>query len=143
MAAEREPIGDFLDALGARTPAPASGAAAAVTGALGAALAELAARLARDEVAVEEARSLRARLVALADEDSEAYTAFLRERSEEARQGTIAVPLEIAACGDAVEALARRVALQLSGPVVGDAESAAALGRAAAEVSRRLADING
>src|SRR5690348_8925594 len=124
MAAERDTIGAFLDALGARTPAPASGAAAAVTGALGAALAELAARLAGDEAAVAEALTLRTRLVALADEDSEAYTAFLRERSEEARQRTIAVPREIAACGDAVAALAQRVALELSGPVVGDAESA-------------------
>ena len=55
-------VGEFLAALGERTPAPASGAATALTGALAAALAELAARFAGDEDAVIHARALQAML---------------------------------------------------------------------------------
>jgi formiminotetrahydrofolate cyclodeaminase len=42
-------VGEFLAALGERTPTPASGAATALTGALAAALTELAGRFAADE----------------------------------------------------------------------------------------------
>src|SRR5205823_3448070 len=56
----------FLEAVGARTPAPASGAGAAVTGAIAAALTELVARFGHDEPATAEAESLRARLLRLA-----------------------------------------------------------------------------
>ena len=45
-------VGEFLAALGERTPTPASGAATALTGALAAALTELAARFAGDDEAV-------------------------------------------------------------------------------------------
>jgi formiminotetrahydrofolate cyclodeaminase len=143
MPADTLSVGAFLDALGEKTPAPASGAAAAITGALGAALAELAARLAKDEVAVERARTLRTRLVELADEDGEAYTAFLRERSEARRKRTIDVPHEIAAVASEVAELADGLAAQLTFPMVGDAEASAELARAAAHVSRRLAALNG
>src|SRR5262249_28410779 len=117
-------------------------AAAAVTGALGAALAELASRLAKDDAAVERARALQARLLELADEDGEAYTAFLHERTDETRARTIEVPRAIAAAADEVGELADELAGRLAFPLVGDAESAAALARAAANVSRRLAELN-
>ena len=68
----------YLDALGARTPAPASGSGAAVAGAIGAALAELAARFSDEREAASRLVELRTRLVELADEDAEAYTAFMR-----------------------------------------------------------------
>ena len=42
-------VGDFLAALGERTPTPASGTATALTGALAAALTELAGRFAEDD----------------------------------------------------------------------------------------------
>jgi methenyltetrahydrofolate cyclohydrolase len=142
VPADELSVGGFLDALGARTPAPASGAAAAITGALGAALAELAARLAKDDAAVEEARRLRARLVQLADEDGEAYTAFMHERSEANRARTIEVPREIAAVASEVVELADGLATRLTFPMVGDAEASAELARAAAHVSRRLAALN-
>ena len=51
-------VGEFLAALGERTPTPASGAATALTAALAAALAELAARFAGDEEAVMRAKAL-------------------------------------------------------------------------------------
>ena len=132
----------MLEALGARTPAPASGAATALTGALAAALTELAARFAGDEDAVVRARAASRRLVDLADEDSEAYTAFMVERTDEARARIIAVPEAIAARADEVAELAECVRAQLRSSVAADAEAAVDLARTAARVARRLAELN-
>jgi formiminotetrahydrofolate cyclodeaminase len=135
-------VGEFLAALGERTPTPASGAATALTGALAAGLTELAARFAGDEDAVVRAKAALTRLVELADEDAEAYTAFMAERSETTRARIIEVPEEIAAQADAVAELAERVRVQLRSSVAGDAEAAAELAQAAARVARRLAELN-
>ena len=142
MAVSELRVGAFLEALGARTPAPASGAAAALTGAFAAALVELAARFADDEAAVTRAKALSSRLTQLAEEDSAAYTAFMETRSDEARRLTIEVPNEIAANAGEVEQLARKVRAQLTSSVAGDAEAAEELARAAARVARRLAELN-
>src|ERR1700761_6343516 len=99
-------VGEFLAALGERTPTPASGAAAALTGALAAALVELAARFAGDEETVVRAKAHWSRLAELADEDAEAYTAFMAARTDENRARIVAVPEEIAAAADEVAALA-------------------------------------
>jgi formiminotetrahydrofolate cyclodeaminase len=136
-------LGEFLAAVGERTPAPASGAATAVTAALAAALVELAARFADDGTAVVRSKALWSRLSELADEDSAAYTAFMAERTDTTRAAIVAVPEEIAACADEVAALAEHVGGQLrSSSVAGDAEAAAELARAAARVARRLAEVN-
>ena len=135
-------IGEFLVALGERTPAPASGAAAALTGAFAASLVELAARFAEDEGAVTRAKVLSTRLTQLADEDAAAYAEFMETRSEEARRRTIDVPEEIAANADEVERLAGQVGAQLTSSVAGDAEAAGELARAAARVARGLAELN-
>jgi formiminotetrahydrofolate cyclodeaminase len=135
-------VGEFLAALGERTPAPASGAATALTAALAAALVELAGRFAGDDLAVVRAKALWSRLAELADEDSAAYTAFMAERSADARARIIAVPEEIAALADEIAALAERVRGQLRSSVAGDAEAGAELARAAARVARRLAELN-
>ena len=142
MAVSALQVGEFLAALGERTPAPASGAATAVTGAFAACLVELAARFAEDEAAVSRAKTLSTRLLQLADEDADAYTAFMETGSEEARRRTIEVPLEIAANADEVERLAGRVGTQLTSSVAGDAEAAEEFARAAARVARRLAELN-
>ena len=142
MAVRELRIDAFLEALGARTPAPASGAAAALTGAFAAALVELAARFADDEAAVIRAKALSSRLTQLADEDRAAYAAFMETRSEEARRRTIEVPNEIAANAGEVEQLARKVRAQLTSSVAGDAEAAEELARVAARVARRLAELN-
>jgi methenyltetrahydrofolate cyclohydrolase len=135
-------VSEFLDALGARTPAPASGAAAALTGAFAASLVELAARFAEDDAAVTRARALSRRLTRLADEDAAAYEAFLAAGTEEARRRTINVPVEIAVNADEVEQLAVQVGALLTSSVAGDAEAAQELARAAARVARRLAELN-
>jgi formiminotetrahydrofolate cyclodeaminase len=135
-------VGEFLAALGERTPTPASGAATALTGALAAALVELSARFAGDENAVTHAKALTMRLVQLADEDAEAFTSFMNDRSDETRARIIEVPEEIAARADEVAALAQGVRAQLTSSVAGDAEAAAELAAAAARVARRLAELN-
>ena len=143
MSLSERPVGEFLAALGERTPTPASGAATALTAALAAALVELAGRFAGDEDAVVRAKALWSRLAELADEDAAAYKAFMAERSEATRARIIAVPR-----GD--RGVRRRggasspstSAAQLRSSVVGDAEAAGELARAAARVARRLAELN-
>jgi len=135
-------VGELLAALGERTPTPASGGATALTGALAAALTELAARFAGDDDAVARARALQARLVELADEDAVAYEAFMADRNDETRARIIEVPEEIAAHADEVASLAESVRAQLTSSVAGDAEAAVELARAAARFARRLAELN-
>ena len=135
-------VGEFLAALGERTPTPASGAATALTGALAGALTELAARFAGDDDAVTRAKALTMRLVQLADEDGAAYTAFMADRNDETRARIIEVPEEIAAQADAVAILAAHVRSLLTTSVAGDAEAAVELAKAAARVARRLAQLN-
>jgi formiminotetrahydrofolate cyclodeaminase len=135
-------VAELLAALGERTPAPASGAATALTAAMAAALTELAARFAGDEDAIVQAKAAVARLVELADEDVAAYTAFMAERTDETRARIVAVPLEIAARADEVAGLAEAVLGQLRSSVKGDAEAAVELAGAAARVARRLSELN-
>jgi formiminotetrahydrofolate cyclodeaminase len=142
MSLSERTVGEFLAALGERTPTPASGAATALTAALAAALVELAGRFAGDEASVVRAKTLWSRLAELADEDGAAYEAFMAERTDEHRARIIAVPQEIAAAADEVAELAEHVKEQLKTSVVGDAEAAAELARAAARVARRLAELN-
>jgi formiminotetrahydrofolate cyclodeaminase len=142
MSLSQRTVGELLAALGERTPTPASGAAAALTGALAAALAELAARFANDEESVVLAKAHWSRLAELADEDGAAYAAFMAERSDANRARIVAVPGEIAAVADEVATLADHVKEQRHTAVVGDAEAAAELARAAARVARRLAELN-
>jgi formiminotetrahydrofolate cyclodeaminase len=141
MLNERQ-VGEFLAALGERTPTPASGAATALTGALAAALTELAARFADDEDAVVRAKAAVMRLIELADEDAVAYTAFMADRNDRTRARIIEVPEEIAAQADEVARLAEQVRRRLTSSVAGDAEAAVELARAAARVARRLAELN-
>jgi formiminotetrahydrofolate cyclodeaminase len=139
----REPTVDqLLAAIGAKTPAPASGAATALTAALAAALAELAARYAGDEAAADRAHALAAELVELGDADAAAYTAFMADRNEGTRAEIVRVPDEIARRADQAVEIALGAAERVSSSVAGDARAAAELGRAAARVARGLADLN-
>lgn len=142
MALSEQSVGELLAALGERTPAPASGSATALTGALAAALVELAARFADDGDAVVRAKALGSRLAELADEDAVAYTSFLAERSDEHRAAIVRVPEEIASRADEVAELADAVRSRLRTAVAGDAEAGGELARAAARVARRLAELN-
>ena len=135
-------VAELLAAIGERTPAPASGAATALTAALAAALAELSARYAGNQEDAERAHTLAAELVELGDADAAAYSVFMANRNEETRAEIVRVPEEIARLADEAVALALRAADKLSPSVAGDARAAAELGRAAAEVARGLAELN-
>ena len=135
-------VDELLAAVGERTPAPASGAATALTAALAAALAELSARYAGNEDDAERAHALAAELVRLGDADAAAYSAFMANRSEETRAEIVRVPEEIARLADEAVALALRATDKLSPSVAGDARASAELGRAAAAVARGLAELN-
>jgi formiminotetrahydrofolate cyclodeaminase len=132
----------YLDALGARTPAPASGSGAAVTGAIAAALAELAARFSDEPEAAAQLVDLRGQLLELADEDEEAYTAFMRTRSDADRDRTIDVPLAIAEAAAEVSFLARALAEGGNPRVEGDADAAVELAGAVTRVGALLVEIN-
>jgi formiminotetrahydrofolate cyclodeaminase len=135
-------VGEFLAALGEKTPSPASGAATALTGALAAGLAELAARFVGDDEAVMKAKAAVGRLLELADEDSAAYGAFMADRTDATRARIIAVPEEIAANSEEIAVLAESLRARLSTSVAGDAEASIELAQTAARVARRLADLN-
>jgi formiminotetrahydrofolate cyclodeaminase len=135
-------IDEFAAAVGERTAAPASGSATAVAAALAAALVELTARFSDDEAARDEALRLRRELLALADADADAYAAYMRTRSDEARDRTIDVPLELAEAASAVTALAERLEREGNPRLVGDAAAAAELARAAVTSAARLVELN-
>jgi formiminotetrahydrofolate cyclodeaminase len=135
-------VAELLVAIGERTPAPASGAATALTAALAAALAELSARFAEDDAGIARARELASELVQLGDEDAAAYAAFMADRNDETRAEIVRVPEEIAGRADEVAKLAERAAAKLKSSVAGDARASAELARAAARVARGLADLN-
>jgi formiminotetrahydrofolate cyclodeaminase len=132
----------LLDQVAAATPAPASGTAAALAGALAAALVELAAGVSRDEDVRAQAHALRDELAGLADADAAAYTELMRTRSDEARRQTIEVPERIAAAAAAAAELGARLAETGKASVAGDALAAVELGRGAEAAARRLVAIN-
>jgi formiminotetrahydrofolate cyclodeaminase len=66
----------------------------------------------------------------------------MADRNAATRARIVAVPQEIAACADEVAELAAAMQQRLRGAVVGDAEAAAELARAAARIARRLGDLN-
>jgi glutamate formiminotransferase/glutamate formiminotransferase/formiminotetrahydrofolate cyclodeaminase len=142
MTLSEQRFTDIVAAVGAPTPAPASGSVIALTGALAAALAELAAGIAREEAATVTAHELGLRLAELADQDAAAYTAFLADRSDESRAEIVRVPLAIAACADEVAELSDGIASRLTTAVAADARASAELARTASRVARRLAEVN-
>ena len=135
-------LDELLAAIGERTPAPASGAATALTAALSAALAELSARYAGNEADAERAHALAAELVRLGDEDAAAYAAFMADRNDATRAEIVRVPEEIARLADEAVEIAERATEKLSRAVSGDARASVELARAAAEVARGLAELN-
>jgi formiminotetrahydrofolate cyclodeaminase len=156
-----QPVGDFLDLVAARVPAPGGGGAAAVTGALAAALTAMAARFSSSQLPAaagiaEQADRLRGRAAGLADLDATAYRAVLdayalprdggagdrRQRIREALHGAATVPLEIAEIAARVSGLAAEVAAGGNPNLRGDTVAAAHLAEASARSAAALVDIN-
>lgn len=157
----QERLGDLLDSLAARTPAPGGGAAAGIVLALAAALCAMAARYSSSRLATAEemaitADALRARAIRLAGDDSLAYGAVLAARRlpsgtdpavrEEAiataMAQAVAVPLEISEVSAEVARMATEIASAGNPNLLGDALAAQFLAEAAAAAAKTLVEIN-
>ncbi len=137
----------FLDAVPARTPSPGGGAVAAITAAFAAGLTAMAARFAPDEwvrraEVIGRAEELRARLEPLADEDAEAYGAFMAERNAKTTERIVAIPFELAEIAAELADLAALVAAEGNPNLHGDAAAGADLAAAAASIGARLVAVN-
>jgi formiminotetrahydrofolate cyclodeaminase len=154
-------VGDFCDTVAAETSAPGGGSVAAITGALAASLAAMAARFSKEQWddaagAVAQAEVLKARLLRLAEDDSLAYEHVLlalrmpKEVDEEVRDAAIGdalsraadVPLAIAEASVDVATLACELSQRGNQNLHGDAASAVFLAEAAVRASANLVEIN-
>ena len=158
-------VRELLEAVGAQTPAPGGGSAAALAASMAAGLVQMAARFTRarddyaqvhermDEVA-EEAGTLRARLLELGERELYAYERVLeafaldpgdpdREaRLLEALSDAADSPLEIARSALSVASLGAELAATGNVNLTGDAITGTALAEAACCAAARLAEIN-
>jgi methenyltetrahydrofolate cyclohydrolase len=156
-----QPVGQFLEQVAARTPAPGGGGAAAVTAALAAGLVAMAARFSQAQLAdagqiASRADVLRRRATELVTEDGQAYGRVLDafalprdagtgerdERIRAALQRAAAVPGEMARIAAEVAGMAARLATEGNPNLRGDSVSAAILAEASARSAACLVDIN-
>ena len=153
-------LGDFLDLVARKEPAPGGGAVAALTVSLAAGLVAMAARYSADRLEdgkalVEEAERLRATAARLADDDADAYGAVIaaygarhgderlrREQAEAALTRATQVPLQVARLGVETAQLARRLAVEGKRDVRGDAATALFLAEAATRSAAHLVALN-
>ena len=154
-------VAEFCETISAETSAPGGGSVAAVTGALAASLAAMAARFSREQWedaagAVTQAEALKARLLPLAEEDARVYESVLlalrmpREVEEEVRDAAIGdalsraadVPMAIAEASLDVATLAAELAERGNPNLNGDAATAVFLAEAAVRASANLVEIN-
>jgi formiminotetrahydrofolate cyclodeaminase len=151
------PLGEVLERVAARTPAPGGGSGSALTCALAAALAEMAARFDRSEGAaarIVRARAVRARALELVERERHAYEPVLEalridsadpereSRLAQARAAASSSPLTIARAGSEVAALAVECAEHGSPHLLGEALVAARLAAAACRAATDLVQIN-
>jgi methenyltetrahydrofolate cyclohydrolase len=162
------PVGSFLDALAAGTPAPAAGSAAALVLAQAAALCAKAARLSarqltadRADRLVEEAEHIRTRAASLIDEDPLAYQAVIDQNrragdQSDGESGAAApadglaaalsaaadVPLRVVELAVPVASIAAVLAGSGKPALRGDAATAGLLAQAAARAAAVLVRIN-
>lgn len=157
-------LDDFLDRLGSKEPVPGGGAAAGVTGAIGAALALMVVEYsvgrkaaAQHEAALSEIRGsiqgLRSKLMSLADADAEAYAALsglwgVREdpaRADEwadALRRAIEVPTRIMEVGEEALGLCERLAPICNRNLLSDLAGSAALFEACVRAAGQNVRVN-
>lgn len=144
-------LSSFIEDLASSQPTPGGGAAAAVVGAIAAALVEMVAGLTPGMVAD---NTLRKRLLKLADEDCRAFAAVMtayrlprdsegrKEQVQKALQGATEVPWEVAQLAQQVARLARRLVAVGNRNAVSDAKSALHLAKAAKMAALENVKIN-
>jgi formiminotetrahydrofolate cyclodeaminase len=145
---------ELLEALSQRTPAPGGGAASAWTGAVAAALVEMAAAYAELPDVGQRAAALRAELLRDGERELRSYEPVLEaqrlpeddpgraERLAAALSAASEAPLSIARACAAVAGLAADVAGRSKRSLAGDAIAAAVLAEAACRAAVRLVEIN-
>jgi formiminotetrahydrofolate cyclodeaminase len=150
----QRPLSGFLDDLAAATPAPGGGSSAAVALGVGAALVEMAARLASDPDAAARSAALRAEALELADRELSSYAPVLEamrlprddpsraERVEEALREASGTLLEIAERGALVAEIGGAVAGASNPSVRGDAVTGVLLAEAACAAAAALVEVN-
>jgi len=144
----------FLAALAERTAAPGGGAAAAAGCALGAALAEMAARYAGRDDEAARAAALRGEALQLGEADRAAYAPVLDAlalaaddperpvRLAAAKAAAADVPLAIAEAAAEAAELSRALARAGNRSLVGDALAGADIAAGACRAAARLVEIN-
>jgi formiminotetrahydrofolate cyclodeaminase len=156
-----QPVGQFLDQVAARVPAPGGGGAAAMTAAMAAGLVAMAARFSQAQLpdaAATAARAdeLRHRAAELVTEDGQAYGCVLDalalprdagtgERDRRVRaalERAAAIPEEMTRIAAELAGMAARLAGEGNPNLRGDSISAALLAEAAARSAACLVDIN-
>jgi methenyltetrahydrofolate cyclohydrolase len=147
-------VDEVLDELADLSAAPASGAAAALVGALAASVTQLAARSSAGtwedgRACAAQAASLRKKLARLAQEDAQVYAAAraaIRAGGDDSMADALDraadVPLTIAEASADVAALAAGVAENGNPDLRPDAAAAAVLADAAVRATARLVEVN-
>lgn len=148
-------LDEFLDALAATTPVPASGSAAALVGAMAAELVAMTARATTDWAdaagVAAQARGLALRLRPLASADAAAFARVLELRADAASDArdlgpalerSALIPLEIADACAATAELAALAAERAIGHERADAVAAAALAEGATRAAAALVFAN-
>ena len=142
----KQSVQSFLDAVAQASPAPGGGTSAAVATAVGAGLVEMTARLSRNGEAADQARTLRAQAVELAEEELTSYTPVLEADTSAERSAALTVasepPARIAETAAEVAELGLSVAASASEAMRGDALTGVMLAEAAAAAAARLVWIN-
>jgi formiminotetrahydrofolate cyclodeaminase len=144
---------ELLDRLGSDSPAPGAGAAAGWACAMAAALVEMVAGvvIARGaerpelELRLARARELRSTALRLADEDQAAYRAALAAAPGDKRAALAAAaapPLAIAEAATETARLAADSIRDATGPIRGEAATAALLAAAAARAAAGLVELD-
>jgi formiminotetrahydrofolate cyclodeaminase len=166
---ERQGVEAFLDALASAAPTPGGGGAAAVMGAMGAALLSMVCNLTigkkayvqveqEMQAALAQAEALRAQMLALVDEDAVAFSSVMaayglprksdaekaqrKQAIQHALQAATMAPLRCAQASAEVIALAKTVAGKGNRNVVSDAGVAVAAAHAALRSSALNVYIN-
>ena len=139
-----QPLGEFLDAVAAGTPAPGGGSSAAVACALAASLVEMATVLSgRDP---KRPQALRGRALELAEVELSSYALVLEAEGFGERAAALLEasrsPLELAELAADVAGLGAEVAQASSAAVQGDALAGVVLAEAASTAAVRLVEIN-
>jgi hypothetical protein len=121
----------------------AAGPAIVRTIELAAGLAVVTARVAGRADLAQRAKALAGEVAPLAADDAAAYQEFLRTRSDDARELTIELPLQMAELAAATAEVAAEAAVAAQGPVGGDAAVGTLLAETAARAAALLVRMNG